>query len=135
MYNTCNVNYTQNGCYNTANTTEGCLGYGQRICRDCCGNIWVRRNTCGCTPRCLYQNATPIPENTCCGTNGGNGCTNGGNGGQFGCFTVCGRVFNNPVTQQTGTTTNFDLYYARQYGLYPYGGTTGCCGGNSFAND
>ena len=125
MCNMYNANYTQNGCYNTTATTGGCFGYGQRICRDCCGNIWVRRNTCH---TCCQQN--------CC-QNGGTGTTDTNtncNGGyNYACLTVCGRVFQNTV-RQTGDTTGFDGYYARQYGLYPYGGRT-CCGGNTFTNN
>ena len=126
MCNTCS-NYTS-GCYNyaQANTTTGrSLGCGcnQRICRDCCGNIWVRQNVSSCCQQCSH----------CCScqNNGTSGNANG-NGNSYGCFTICGRIFNGATTQNTTATQNgftcSDRYYARQYGLYPYGGGYGCCG-------
>ena len=109
--NTCNSTFTQ------ANVLNGnsCLGYNQRMCRDCCGNVWVRRaNYCGCC-----QQHTP-----CCQEN-----TDTSNCG-FGFFTVFGRIIGGNVANTTnGTaTTNGDAYYARQY----YGAPRcGCCGGTA----
>ncbi len=145
MYNTCNTNYSHNSCgcnssyatnlgnriLNLLFTTNGncnccryyngCYGYGtcsQRICRDCCGNIWVRQTTncnCGCNNGCG------------CGNNG-NGSTssnNGnGNGQGFACVTFCGNSSNSSGQTTTSTAYNYDEYYARQYGLNGYGG--GC---------
>lgn len=113
-----------------ANTTASCCGLGcgsnQRICRDGCGNIWVRQNSSSCCNRCC--------QCCSCGDNGtsSNANGNGGNGNTYGCFTICGRIFNGATTQniaatQNGTTYS-DGYYARQYGLYPYGRNHGCCG-------
>jgi hypothetical protein len=124
MCHICNANYTQNGGYNTT-TTGGCFGFGQRVCRDCCGNVWVRRNVCN--PCCQQTGCHNVGTGT-------TDTTNNGNGGTFGCFTICGRVFQNTV-RQTPVTTEFDGYYARQYGLYPYGGRGCGCGGNAFTND
>lgn len=136
MCNTC-TNYT-NGCYNytQANTTGNNCGCGcnQRICRDCCGNIWVRQNVSRGN-RCCSQGCGC---NTC-GT-GGNTAENGGggvNGVNYGCFTICGRIFNGAATQTATNTQNrancADGYYARQYGYYPYG-RSGCCCGSGLTN-
>ena len=129
MCNTCS-NYT-GGCYNyaQANTATGYgtgCGFNQRICRDCCGNIWVRQNVSICCNRCCHHCS--------CGNNGTSGNTNGngGNGNSYGCFTICGRIFNGTTQNAAATqnvTTCSDGYYARQYGQYPYGRSYGCCGG------
>ncbi len=109
--NTCNSTLTQ------ANALSGnsCFGYGQRICRDCCGNVWVRSSTgCGC----CQQQSSCCQQNTDT-SNCGCGC---------GLFTVFGRIVSgNVATTTSGTTTsNGDNYYARQY----YGASRyGCCGG------
>lgn len=126
MCNTCS-NYT-GGCYNytQANTcTGGCSngGWNQRICRDGCGNIWVRQNTVPCCQHCNH-----CGQNGCGNGGNGSGIANGTNGNGYGCFTVCGRLFQGVATQNARTTqtcTGTDLYYARQYGGYSCGG---CCG-------
>ena len=120
MCNLCNtgLNYGRSGCgynnsgWNTCGCGTGVWGCGRQwICRDCCGNIRVNQgyqNTCGC-------------HNSC--GNGGNTTQNGnGNTGRFTCVTFCG-VGNNTATTAANTG---DLYYARQYGLYPYGYNRGC---------
>ena len=113
-YNTCG--------YNTYGNGNGTWG-GQTICRDCCGNILVnqrRRNCCGCcNPCCCNGNVTT--------QNGG--ATQNGNGqtGRFTCITVCG--VNNTTATTCGVNNAMsagDLYYARQYGLYPFGYNRGC---------
>lgn len=124
MCTMCNSGYTAscNSTLTQANVLNcnSCLGYGQRICRDCCGNVWVRRTTnCGCC-----QNTPCCQQNTCSNDNG------------FGFFTVFGRIVSgygtNGTTATNGTangtnTTNYDNYYARQYGY----SRCGCCGSNS----
>lgn len=95
-------------------------GWGrQLLCRDCNGNIWVnQRNTCGCN-----HNRCGCNHNGCgsCGCNGNAATTTtNGNGGYLTCVTFCG---NNGLTTTSG---NSDLYYARQYGLYPFGYNRGC---------
>lgn len=106
------------GCNSYGYTPYGCGNGGesrQTICRDCCGNIRVTQHVghcCGC-------------HHTCCcnGTNGNGTTTQNGNGqtnGRFTCLTFCG-VNNNPTTANAG-----DLYYARQYGLPPFGYNRGC---------
>ena len=120
FYNTSNTN-GYSGCgYGSYN--NGCNSYGlfgcarQWICRDCNGTIFVnqRNSGCGCQHHCGCQ------QNCGCGcSNGTSGNSSGGNGG-FACFTVCGN-------SNTSTTLgNGDLYYARQYGLYPFGYNRGC---------
>lgn len=110
MCTMCNSGYTTscNSTVTPANVlgANNCLGYGQRTCRDCCGNVWVRRtNPCGCGS----------VQQTCNSNNG------------FGFFTVFGRIIGGNVANTTnGTaTTNYDAYYARQYG---YTNGCGCCG-------
>lgn len=138
MCNTCHTNYN-GGCYGvttqaTANTSN-CFGCGQRICRDCCGNVWVRRNTCGCAQTCHS-----CCQQNCCQNGGSASGNNGGNGGgNYGCFTICGRIFNTAQTNTNATTQSTqtmgcDSYYARQYGLYPYGGRSYCCGSGVMDN-
>lgn len=123
MCNTCS-NCT-GSCYNytQANTvTGGCarIGWNQRICRDGCGNIWVRQNCSSCCNSC-----------GCCAQNNGaaSGNANGTTGNGYGCFTVCGRLYQGTAAQNARTAQtcaqNVDLYYARQYGGYSCGG---CCG-------
>ena len=131
----CNTwaNYT-NGCYNAnTQTTVGnpCIqarcgcGNEQRMCRDACGNIWVRRNLgcggCGC------QGGNVLQTTNAYNTRGGYLClpmgvaTWGVNGVQ--------------TTQEPqGVQPINDIYYARQYGLYPCGRRTCGCGG-FLAND
>ena len=111
---TTGFNYGQTSCnYNSCgyNTYGGCgCGNGRQMtCRDGCENLWVsqrNRNTC-CS----------------CGVCGGNGETaqngNGQNGG-FTCVTFCRQG------NSTCSTNSCDLYYARQYGLYPFGGRRSC---------
>ena len=129
MYNQCNTGFNfgqtgcggntfgwNGGCYggNTFGWNGGCCGNvwdGQTICRDACGNIHVnqrRRNCC-----CCYN---------LCGNGANNGTvTQNGNGqtGHFTCVTFCG--MNNTTTTNAG-----ELYYARQYGLPPFGYNRGC---------
>ena len=109
----CNSGYTNscNSALTQANVLSGnsSFGCGQRICRDCNGNVWVRRTTnCGCCQ------CTP-----CCQNNGSN--DNG-----FGFFTIFGRIVSgNGSNGSNGTSTaNSDSYYARQYGY----SRCGCCG-------
>lgn len=128
MCNTCS--YYTGGCYNNtqANTiTGGCTqtcGF-QRMCRDYCGNIWVRQNCSSCCNSC-----------GCCSQNNDatSGNANGTTGNGYGCFTICGRLYQG-TAQNTRTTQtcgqNVDLYYARQYGGCAYGG---CCGGGYATN-
>ena len=131
MCNTCS-NYS-GGCYNytQANTTAGCYartgcGYNQRICRDCCGNIWVRQNVSPCC-HCCNQ----CSQNGCCNNGNTSGNANGTTGNGYGCVTVCGRLYQGATAQTMPATQNctgnVDWYYARQYGGYPYGSSY-CCG-------
>ena len=77
-----------------------------------CGNVEARqttcRNHCGCC-------------NCCCGNGGGGAGTQTGDGqtGRFVCVTVCG-------VGNTQTISEGELYYARQYGLYPFGYNRRC---------
>lgn len=102
----------------TYNTCGG--GYGgcakQTLCRDCCGNLRMaqtRMNCCGCHNLCGCN--TSADNGT--STQNGNGQTNG----RFTCVTFCGTNNNGASTASAG-----DLYYARQYGLYPYGCYRSC---------
>jgi len=123
MCNICNTGFNY-GC-------NGFWGGTQRLCRDCNGNIVVNQrntNTCGHCCGCCHQHTC----NCGCGNNtgaAGNGNGNG-NGGKFVCYTVCGYVTatgtNTTNMTNTANTTYGDLYYARQYGLYPYGYNRGC---------
>ena len=132
----------------------------QRICYDCNGNVYVIV-TNGCVCRRLhcntfygYQdadegNTTATNGNGCCG-----GCTatrfacaqnatatsiNGGCGGctatRFACAQNAVTTNANGCRCATATATatqDSELYYARLYGLYPYGsGRSCCCGGNT----
>lgn len=132
FYNTSNAS-GYSGCgYSSYNSSCGCnsccnrngsfWGWGgQSICRDCNGNIRVnQRNSCGCgchRRHCCCHNGCGC-QNGCGGSNNTGNSTNG-NGG-FTCVTFCGN-------SNTSTTTgNVDLYYARQYGLYPYGYNRSC---------
>ena len=133
MCNTCS-NYT--GCcnnYTQTNTgSSGCarLGWNQRICRDSCGNIWVRQNAsscCQCCNRCS--------RNGCCNNGNATDTANGTTGNGYGCFTVCGRLYQGTTAQTTSATQtctgNGDWYYARQYG----GNSCGGCCGRRFGTD
>lgn len=131
----CNFCNTSNGNVSSCGYNVGCngsfglWGWGrQTICRDCNGNIRVnQRNGCGCG-----CNGGCGCRRRCCVCNGGCGCNNGcgsddtasnstnGNGG-FTCVTFCGNA-----GTAANTSANGDLYYARQYGLYPYGYNRGC---------
>ena len=144
------------GCNTCGFGTGGAWNWGrQSICRDCNGDIWVnQRNGCGCNNACGCNSGTwnqarstcgcggawNQTRNTCgcgcgslwnqqwntgCGCNrGGTDTTSNGNGlnGRFTCVTFCGR--SNSTTQTTDN--GVDLYYARQYGLYPFGYNRGC---------
>ena len=105
-YNSCGCNICGYG-----NNAWGCSR--QLICRDCCGNIHVnqsRQNSCSCCNPCVCENNGDVAQN-------GNGQT-----GRFTCVTFCG-VGNGSAASTTNTG---DLYYARQYGLYPFGYNRGC---------
>ena len=122
MCNLCNTGYnfgrTGCGCHSCGWNTCGCGNGvwnwgGQSCCRDCNGNIWVNPRCGHCCHGC-----------NSCGNNGNGTTTQNGNGqtGGFTCLTFCG-VGNNTTT----TTANAgDLYYARQYGLYPFGYNCRC---------
>ena len=119
-----------NSCFNFGRSTCGYTNYGcglwggnQTLCREGNSNFNVgcgRTNGCGNTPCGCYQHTCNCG---CGGTSGtsGNGNGNGtGNGGRFVCVTVCGNA-------AVGTNTaGGDLYYARQYGLHPFGYQCGC---------
>lgn len=138
MCNTC-ANCTNGSNFSLTNSnTSSCsfCGCNQRICRDGCGNIWVRQNSSRCGNGCCRCNSC---GNGCCGNcsccnNGTNvaSTTNGGNdGNNYGCVTICGRIFNGATTQTASTQNGAaysDYYYARQYGLYPYNRSSCCCG-------
>ena len=84
MYNVCNtgVNNRQGGC--SYGYWNGC---GQRVCRDCCGNLIVyNRTACGCCQQ-LCGNGT---GNDTTQQNNGNTGTNGN--GVFRCVTFCGYI-------------------------------------------
>ena len=83
------------------------------MCRDSNGNIWVnQRNTCARTCSCGCHHAW--------GCNGfATGTVANGNGG-----CVCATLYANENTSTN--TTDCDLYYARQYGLYPFGYNSRC---------
>ena len=107
MYNVCNtgVNNRQGGC--SYGYWNGC---GQRVCRDCCGNLIVyNRTACGCCQQ-LCGNGT---GNDTTQQNNGNTGTNGN--GVFRCVTFCG-YGNNGVQPRSGGNCGLS-YYARQYGL------------------
>ena len=115
-YYTTGFNFGQSACgYNNGYNAFGCGR--QTICRDCCGNIRVnqcRQSSCfSCHHPCY-----------CNGNTGNGGVAQNGNGqpcGRFTCVTFCGVNSNTTATANGG-----DLYYARQYGLYPYGYNRGC---------
>ena len=118
----CNYyNMTRNG-YTNCGETYGCANYtrantisngcgSQYMCRDCCGNVWVRTMNCGCSGCC----------NSCChngcnnGCGGGvnentNGSATGNNGnGHFACVTFCGNTLNG-LMQTNNTATNATTY-------------------------
>lgn len=128
--NTCSNNGRVGcGCSSCCNGNGSFWNWGrQSVCRDCNGNIWVnQRNTCGCG--CSNGSGWSLASASSCGCNNGCGCngngtdtaSNGnGNGGRFTCVTYCG------TNGLTTATSNGDLYYARQYGLYPFGYHSGC---------
>ncbi|MBQ7369892.1 MAG: hypothetical protein IJW58_02840 [Clostridia bacterium] len=99
-------------------------------CCNSCWNTWnqCRRSSCGCHSHCCGNSTNTN------GTTGGtsNGSTNvifgyfvPVNVNQGCCQNTCRRC--NYYNQSTATTTNgCDVYYARQYGLYPYGGCRSC---------
>ena len=109
-------NYCQTG------TTFGNTGCGhtpwhvQRVWSDNCGNIHVvlsggchgHHPTCG---NCECVGGNNVTTNSC---NGHMRCCGGG--------TI---TTGNTTTQNLTTTQGCDVYYARQYGLYPY--NTGVC--------
>ncbi len=121
-------------------------GY-QRLCRDCNGNIRVNtcnggcgcgcQNSCGCSNSCCNNHCC---NNGCDNSTGNNDNTNGNTGGGFTCVTVCGNRANaatstGNTSRGCGYTTNAnatDYYYARQYGLLPYGG---CACGSDYTYD
>ena len=133
----CNVYNTgrSGGCgYATPINTGGCgvFGFGQRLCRDCNGNIRVindgngccnqRWHTCPCYCGCGCGNNTTDTNN---GTDTGN--ANGNTNGRYACVTVCGVLANTPTT---ANATTGDDYYARQYALNRRNNHCGCrCGG------
>lgn len=116
-YSGCGYSSYNNSCNSCCNRS-GLFGCARQwICRDCNGNIFVnqRNSGCGCC-----QHTCGCQHNCGCGCgNGTSGNSSGSNGG-FACFTVCGN------TNTATTTGNSDLYYARQYGLYPFGYNSGC---------
>lgn len=139
MCNMC-TNSTSGCCNNCAQTfaatnTNCCFGgCGQRRCRDACGNIWVRQNN----SRCCNRNCNCCCNRCChCWDNFFNDfaeLTNG-NGNGCGC-TACGRCCNGATTRNTFSGFNDnDWYYARQYGLFPGGGRSFCCGSGFVRND
>ncbi len=125
----CNTwaNYT-NGCYNVNTQTLvgnthvqarcGC-GDEQRMCRDTCGNIWVRRNL-GCG-ECGCRGGNILQTTNTCHARGGYLCLPLG---------VAAGLWTGVQAPQETQPTN-DIYYARQYGLIPFGSRT-CCGGGGF---
>lgn len=113
-------NFGQSGCGGNTSTYNtcgyGCGGARQTFCRDCCGNLRMRQtcaNCCGCHNLCGYN--TSADNGTA--TQNGNSQT----GGRFTCVTFCGTNNSASSTMNAG-----DLYYARQYGLYPYGCNRSC---------
>ena len=122
------------GAWNTTagcRTNYGCYAGGQRMCRDCNGNVWVRITTdnCSCCGSCYYNN-------TCYGNNiyntGCNSCRERGNtqnvataNGGYGCITLCGISAN--TTSQT-TNNNATTYPTRRCGCG--GGCNRCSGWN-----
>lgn len=147
MCNTCNSGSTFsndgcgcngcNGCGNSCNTCSCNNGWSngwglfngnsrQIICRDCCGNIIVRQRSNGCSCGC----SCGCCSNSCssCGQSGSTFLLINNDNGRR------GRRGSNS-TQTTADTTDFDSYYARQYGLYPYGGRSRCCCGTNGDND
>ena len=126
MCNFCNTGFNY-GC-------NGFWGGTQMLCRGCDGTIYVNQRNitpCGNGGGCLRpaHNCGGCHHTCHCGCGGntttGNANGNGGgNGGRFVCFTVCGNATG--VGTPTANTTGVDLYYARQYGLYPCGYNRGC---------
>lgn len=114
MCNTCNTSYFSGGCYSQ-----------QKMCRDCCGNVWIRLPHCGCG------------HNSCCGGGAIGGGIGGGivggtvggtsSTGNFQCVTFCGNDNGLIGTNALSSNGYADEYYARQYGLYGYSGRCGCC--------
>ena len=121
----CNYYNMERTGYTNCGTTYGCANYtrantfsngcgSQYMCRDGCGNVWVRTAMqCGCSG--CYNNCW----NSCChngcnnGCGGGvnqntNGTATGNNGnGHFSCVTFCGDTLNGLLqTNNTATSTN-----------------------------
>ena len=132
MCTTCNS--TRNGCYDYATpiSTNGCGGfaYGQRLCRDCNGNIRVMTANTGCNVCCC-----PCYCHCCGGCGGGNngvegnnGATSGNGNGGYGCVTICGAAAN---TTTAANMAAIEEYYARQYAWNRRNGRSSCgCGCN-----
>ena len=109
----------------------------QRICYDCNGNVYVIVAN-GCVCRRLHCNAfygyQDADEGNTTATNG-NGCCGGCTATRFACAQNAVTTNANGCRCATATATatqDGELYYARLYGLYPYGsGRSCCCGGNT----
>ena len=141
MCNVCNSNFGTNTTsgYNCggwlsspfALANSGCCQNAccmtQSVCRDANGCLRIRNASngcCGCCNHCCCGNGNGNSANA----NNGNGSTNA-NGG-FVCYTVCG-THGGSATTSTATIDG-DAYYARQYGLCPYGVNRSCgCGCNA----
>ena len=119
-------NYYNTGLtFNTTNggTTQGYewynFGRNPQICRDACGNVWIRRGqNCGCCHHGCQDG---------CGCGGGNNTTpndtNGATGGNgFACITYCGATGTVGTTGTTGTTFggNDDTGYTVTAGAATY---------------
>ena len=91
---------TTTGC----GTNYGCYAGGQRMCRDCNGNIWMRVTTaCGC---CGYGG-----WNSGCGN--GTTITNTQNDntivGECGYMTLCGACANTTSQSETVNSTTYPI--------------------------
>ena len=93
----------------------------QRVWCDGCGNVHVVLTSGGQGCR---QNCGTYHCGQCVGV------TNDTSIADNGCSRVCGGVVTqgNTTTPNLMTTQDCELYYARQYGLYPYNRATSGCG-------
>ena len=97
------------GAWNTAMGCRNNNGYyagGQRMCRDCNGNIWMRVTTnhgcCSCCNNCwdnVCGNASNVTN-----TQNSNGVTGG-----YGCVTLCGISANTTLQAETTNATTYPM--------------------------
>ncbi len=114
MCNFCNSSTNVSTCNQSSGCSSTCNSWWshyQSICRDCCGNIHVRKCPCNRCNTCNTCNSCEQSNCGCgCGSNNNSYTpnTNGNVGVAY--LSYCG---NGNATN----TSSGDLYYARQYGL------------------